>query len=181
MPERERRRVFFALWPDKAVLEGFDQVGKQLHALGGGRRMLRESLHITLAFIGDVPAEHIAILRQAAEQVVAPAFALRLDRLDCWRHKRIAWVGCSELPLQLLTLVGQLYERLAGADLPLESGDFTAHVTLLRNVHCARCVPLPKLEPIDWPVTEFVLAESTLTPERACYAFIGRWRLAAAA
>jgi 2'-5' RNA ligase len=177
-PARERRRVFFALWPDKAALERVDQIGKQLHAMGGGRRMRREGLHITLAFIGEVPAERIDILRQVAEQVVAPAFALRLDRLDCWRHKRIAWAGCSAPPLQLLTLVGQLFERLAGAGLPLEGGDYTAHVTLLRNVHCARCSPLPEFEPIDWAVSEFVLAESTLSPEGARYAVIGRWRLA---
>lgn len=179
MPERpaERRRVFFALWPDKAALERVDQIGKQLHAMGGGRRMRREGLHITLAFIGEVPAERVDILREAAKQVVAPAFALRLDRLDCWRHKRIAWAGCSEPPLQLLTLVGQLHERLATAGLPLEGGDYTAHVTLLRNVHCARCMPLPDFEPIDWAASEFVLAESTLSSEGARYAVIGRWPL----
>lgn len=183
MPEadRERRRVFFALWPDEAALDGFDRVGKRLHALGGGRRMRRENLHITLAFIGEVPRQRIGILRRAAGQVVAAPFSLRLDRLDCWRHKRIAWLGSSEPPLQLLTLVGQLYECLAGAGLPLEMGDFTTHVTLVRNVHCARCTPLPELDPIDWPVNEFVLAESMLAPEGARYGVIGRWRLAEAA
>lgn len=177
-PVAERRRVFFALWPDKAALEKVDQIGKQLHAMGGGRRMRREGLHLTLAFIGEVPAERLDILRQAAERVVAPAFTLRLDRLDCWRHKRIAWAGCSEPPLQLLTLVGQVFERLGEAGLPLAGGDYTAHVTLLRNVHCAGCTPLPDFEPIDWAVSEFVLAESTLSPEGARYAVIDRWRLA---
>jgi len=180
-PGRQRRRVFFALWPEEAALSGFDQVGKQLHGMGGGRRTRRENLHITLAFIGEVPGERIEILRQAAGQVVAPAFSLRLDRLTCWRQKRIAWAGCSEQPLALLTLVGQLYERLAGAGLPLEIGDYTTHVTLLRNVHCARCTPLPELEPIDWPAHEFVLAESVLAPEGARYGVIDRWGLAAAA
>ena len=180
MPE-QRRRVFFALWPDKAALERVDRVGKQLHAMGGGRRMRPEGLHVTLAFIGEVPDERIAVLRQAAGRVAAPAFSLRLDQVDCWRPKRIAWLGCSEPPMQLMTLVGQLYERLAEAGLPLDSGDFTAHVTLLRNVHCARCTPLPEFEPIHWPVTEFVLAESTLTPEGAHYGVIGRWPLPDAA
>lgn len=180
MPEAEpkRRRVFFALWPDQATLARLDDAGRQLHAIGGGRRMRRETLHITLAFIGDVPADRIETLRQAAGEVVATAFTLRLDRLDCWRHKRIAWVGCGEPPLPLLTLVGQLYERLAEARLPLEAGDFTAHMTLLRNVHCARCAPLPQLEPIDWPVAEFVLVESKLAPEGAHYSVIERWSLA---
>ncbi|MCX7175137.1 MAG: RNA 2',3'-cyclic phosphodiesterase [Proteobacteria bacterium] len=177
-PDRERRRVFFALWPDEPTLERLDQIGKQLHALGGGRRMRRETLHMTLAFIGEVPPARIKILRQAAGRVAAPAFSLRLDRLDCWRHNRIAWAGCSDPPLQLLTLVGQLYERLEAAGLPLETGDFAAHMTLLRNVHYARCEPLPELEPIDWPVAEFVLVESRLTPEGPHYGVIDRWPLA---
>lgn len=177
-PDPERRRVFFALWPDETALERLDQAGRQLHALGGGRRMRRETLHITLAFIGEVPADRIERLRQAAERVVAPVFALRLDRLECWRHKRIAWVGCSEPPLELLTLVGQLFEGLAEVGLPLESAEFTAHLTLLRNVHCGRCAPLPELQPINWPVTEFVLVESKLAPDGAHYSVIDRWRLA---
>lgn len=179
MPEagRQRRRVFFALWPDQAALERLDQVGKQLHALGGGRRMRRETLHLTLAFIGELPEDRIAMLRSAAGRVTAPAFSLQLDRLDCWRHKRIAWIGCSQPPLPLLTLVGQLYERLAAAGLPLETAEFTAHMTLLRNIHCARCAPMPALEAISWFVTDFVLVESILTSEGSRYTVIGRWPL----
>lgn len=177
---RQRRRVFFALWPDQAVLERLDQVGGKMHAMGGGRRMRRDTLHMTLAFIGEVPADRIEILRRAAGRVVAPAFSLCLDRLGCWRHKRIVWMGCSEPPLQLLTLVGQLYERLDEVGLPLEPADFAPHMTLLRNVHCARCVPFPELEPISWSASEFVLVESRLSSagsHYAHYAVIDRWRL----
>ncbi|MFA6310723.1 MAG: RNA 2',3'-cyclic phosphodiesterase [Sterolibacterium sp.] len=179
MPEasRQRRRVFFALWPDQAALERLDQVGRQLHALGGRRRMRRETLHLTLAFIGELPGDRIEILLAAARQVAAPAFSLCLDRLDCWRHKRIAWIGCSQPPLALLTLVGQLYERLAAAGLPLETAEFAAHMTLLRNIHCARCAPMPALEAIGWSVTDFVLVESRLASEGPHYTVIGRWPL----
>ena len=182
MPEEDgkRRRVFFALWPGETALEGLDQLGKRLHATGGGRLMARENLHVTLAFIGEVPTDRIAALRKAAGRVAAADFSLRLDRLDCWRHRRIAWAGCSEPPLQLLSLVGQLRERLAEVGLPLETGDFTAHVTLLRDVHCARCTPLPEFAPIEMKANEFVLVESRLTREGPHYCVIGRWRLAEA-
>lgn len=140
--------------------------------------MRRETLHMTLAFIGEVPAERLEILRQAAGQVLAAAFMLRLDRLGCWRHNRIAWAGCSAPPLPLLTLVGKLRQRLAGAEFPLATKDFTSHVTLLRNVDCSRCAALPEVAAIDWPVNEFVLAESRLTPAGSHYRFVGRWPLA---
>ncbi len=145
--------------------------------------MRRDTLHMTLAFVGEVPAQRIGILRQAAAGVTGQVFTLTLDRLACWRHNRIAWVGCSQAPLPLLTLVGQLAERLADAGLPLEARDFAAHVTLLRN---ARCQPLAEAEPIAWPVHDFVLAESQLASssklsqgagEGAHYHIIGRWPL----
>lgn len=186
----QRRRVFFALWPDETVAASLDAAGKQAHSTCGGRRMRRDSLHMTLAFIGDVPPERVETLRQAAAGVTNPAFTLQFDRLACWRHNRIAWIGCSEPPLHLMTLVGQLAERLADAGFPLEARAFAAHVTLLRNAHC---LPLAQAEPIDWPVGEFVLAESNLmhrkvaspggklpaeASEGAHYRIIGRWPLA---
>ena len=166
------------MWPDTAALERLDQVAKQLHALCGGRRTRRETIHMTLAFIGEVPLARVEILRQAAGRVAGAAFTLRLDRLDCWRHNRVAWAGCSEPPLHLVTLVGQLSERLADAGLPLDIHDFAAHVTLLRNVSC---VPMPDFEPINWPVADFVLVESQPSAAGPHYAIIGRWPLIGAA
>lgn len=179
----QRRRVFFALWPEAAVAACLDQAGELAHAACGGRRMRRDTLHMTLIFIGEVPAERVEVLRQAAAGVISPAFTLQLDCLADWRHKRIAWIGCSQAPQPLLTLVGQLAGRLAEAGLPLEARDFVAHVTLLRN---ARCQPMAAAAPIRWPVCDFVLAETlpassrTLpqaTGEGGRYRIIDRWPL----
>ena len=169
-----RRRVFFALWPDADIAGQLDQLGRQAHALCGGRRMRRDSLHMTLAFIGDVPVERIETLRHAAAQVSGSAFELSLDRLACWRHNRIVWAGCEQAPLPLLTLVGQLTERLAEAGLSLDTRDFAAHVTLLRD---ARGEELPECESFIWPVGEFVLA-AALPEGGGHYEIIDRWPLA---
>ncbi len=168
-----RRRVFFALWPDVAAARRLDELGAQAHARCGGRRMRRDGLHMTLAFIGETPVERIDDLRAAAAQVTGEAFTLEIDRLACWRHNRIVWAGCAQAPLPLLTLVGQLRERLAEAGLPLDDRDFAAHLTLLRD---ARCEELPAFEAIAWLVGEFVLAASR--PEGGGnYEIIGRWPL----
>ena len=132
-------------------------------------------LHMTLLFLGNVPAHHIENLRAAAARVHGMPFTLHVDRWSCWQKKQVAWAGCSEPPLPLLTLAGQLAERLTEEGLPIELRDFVAHVTLLRK---ARGAPeLPKFETFDWPVQEFVLAESQLLPQGAQYKLIGRWRL----
>ena len=179
------RRIFFALWPDATVAESFDAAGKLAHAACGGRRMRRDTLHMTLAFIGAVPEARIEAAQQAAAGVVNPAFTLQFDRLACWRHNRIVWIGCSEPPPPLLTLVGQLAGHLTDAGFPLEARAFAAHVTLLRN---ARCQPMAQAQPIAWPVRDFVLAESRLPLSRKLpgevgegsrYRIVGRWPLLA--
>ena len=131
-------------------------------------------LHMTLLFLGNIPETRLENLRTAAARVTGAAFTLRFDRCACWRHKRLAWAGCSEPPLPLLTLAGKLAERLGEEGLPIELRDFVAHVTLVRK---ARCVPLPEFEPFDWPVKDFVLVESKLLPQGARYTLIGRWPL----
>ena len=170
-----RRRVFFAVWPDAAAARRLDDLGREAHARCGGRRMRRDGLHMTLAFIGEVPVERLDELCAAAAGVAGEAFRLELDRIACWRHNRIVWAGCAQAPLPLLTLVGRLRARLAAAGLPLDERDFAAHLTLLRD---ARCEDLPAFDPIAWPVGEFVLAASR--PEGGGnYDVIGRWALGA--
>jgi len=175
MPASDSRRVFFALWPDPAVATRLATVASQVHALCGGRIMRRDTVHLTLAFIGDADAVRIESLRQAAALVSGNAFSLNLDRFGCWRHNRIVWTGCSEPPLALLALVEQLTQRLSSVGFPPDARDFKAHLTLLRNT---RCLPLPEFEAIAWPVAEFVLAESQLSASGADYTIIGRWPLA---
>lgn len=169
-----RRRVFFALWPDAATAKRLDELGAQAHARCGGRRMRRVGLHMTLVFIGEVPVERLEALGAAAARVCGTAFTLEIDRLACWRHNRIVWAGCAQAPLELLTLVGQLRERLGEVGLPLDERDFAAHMTLLRD---ARCEELPVFDPVAWPVGEFVLAAS-LPQGGGNYEIIGRWPLA---
>ena len=50
------QRLFFALWPDDATRDALDRTGKWLHRHWGGRRMRADTLHLTLAFLGDTPA-----------------------------------------------------------------------------------------------------------------------------
>ena len=146
-----------------------------MHAVCGGRQVQRDMLHMTLLFLGNVPAHHIENLRAAATRVHGTPFTLHFDRWSCWQKKQIAWVGCSEPPLDLMILVGQLAELLTEEGLPIELRDFVAHVTLLRK---ARGVAeLPQFDTFGWPVQEFVLAESQLLPQGARYNLLGRWRL----
>lgn len=64
--------------------------------------MRRETLHLTLAFIGGIAPERLADLQAIAGTIRLPPFGLSFDRLQCIPRKKIAWVVASAPPPRLL-------------------------------------------------------------------------------
>ena len=141
----------------------------------GGRRMRRDSLHLTLVFIGEVTPAQIDRIRQVAGSVRGEPVALELDRLGYWPEKRLAWLGCTRVPASLISLQTRLVEGMASAGLTMDERRYFPHVTLVRNV---RNADLPEsLSPVNWKATGFALVESQLNPAGAHYQELGRWSL----
>jgi 2'-5' RNA ligase len=172
----DRCRCFFALWPDDAAAEMLDRVAADTHQTCGGRIMRRDTLHLTLAFLGDIPVGRAADARRVADGIVAAPFELTMDCLGYWRHNRIFWAG-GAVPPRLTFIADALADGLRAAGFSLDTRPFAPHVTLLRDAHCAVMPELPRS--ITWPVREFVLAESRLSPNGARYEIVGRWALGA--
>ena len=172
-----RRRLFLALWLGEAVAGALGAAGLEAQRLCGGRRMRRDTLHLTLAFIGYVPEARLAGLVEALGAVAGEAFRLDLDRLGYWRHNQIVWAGCAERPAALDGLVQALRLRLAALDFSVAETGFVPHVTLLRKAAMAGA--LPAFGPIAWPVAEFVLMESCRSDAGARYRRLAGWRLQA--
>ncbi|WP_332674821.1 RNA 2',3'-cyclic phosphodiesterase [Aromatoleum sp.] len=166
-------RVFFALWPAAPVAKRLYTLGGEAHALCDGRRMRRDTLHITLAFLGDVAQERLPALLAVGDRVGAEAFTLALDRLGGWRHNRIVWAGAHETPPALAALVGRLNGELAAAGFPVEQRSFAPHVTLLRNARAA--LPERSVDPIEWRVDGFALMASQRREDGAQYTPIRQW------
>lgn len=136
--------------------------------------MRRDTLHMTLAFIGEIQPDRLDALRMAAERVVFAPFTLSLDRLAAWRHNRIVWAGASEVPAELQGLVAQLNANLKEGGFRVEDRKFAAHVTLVRKA-VTELPPAPIVPPIDWPVRSFALMKSDLLEDGAHYSAIGTW------
>lgn len=177
-PTAERgvtRRVFFALWPDAATAAGLHARARALHAECGGRAMRRDTLHLTLAFVGNVPQDGIASLEHVAAEVRGAPFVLELDQLGAWHRNRILWTSASSAPQALVALADALALRLREAGFVLEDRAFAPHITLVRN---ARAAPMAQTCPVlRWPVASFVLVVSEPTPAGARYRVLGRWPL----
>jgi 2'-5' RNA ligase len=169
------RRLFFALWPEAEISRRLAQLGQAAQAVAGGRAMRRDTLHLTLAFLGGVSPEMADRALSVADTVQGQAFDLVLDRLEGWRHKHIVWAGTSLLPPAALELAESLAKALRSAGFSLERRPFAAHVTLLRNALCSETLAQP--EPIHWPVRNFVLVESRLSPKGANYELVSSHRL----
>lgn len=135
--------------------------------------MRPESVHITLAFLGSAGPALVPEIAAAAARVAPRAFVLRLDESGYWRHNQIAWAGAQQVPPDLTALVFDLRAALAAAAIPFDPKPFVAHVTLVRKARPG--FALPRLEPFDWPVREFVLVRSVTGPDGSRYEVIGRW------
>lgn len=177
--EPQPLRLFFALWPDEAIQTRFEQAGEMLHRACGGKRTRRENIHLTLAFLGDVPAERVEALHAIAARAAGPAFDLSFDRIGWWRRNQIAWSEPSDPPRSLFDLVSALQTGLAAEGFKTEERPYLPHLTLLRRAHCKESHF--DADPIVWPVREFVLVSSVLSDNGSVYEIIGRWKLAAAA
>lgn len=152
-----------------------DGLASGIAKICGGRRTARDSLHMTLAFIGAVSEQRLDRLHAIAEQIQGEPFQMRIDRLGYWPHNRIAWAGCSEMPSCQRRLYDSLTGQLLAEGFHLDQRHFVPHVTLARK---ARCKELPRMEtPISWPVTEFVLVESLPQPAERQYLSLSYWPL----
>lgn len=172
----ERFRVFYALWPEAELQDTLARWAKSVQRELGGRITRAETIHLTLAFIGEVDAGRLDALHAIGGTVKGAAFDLAIDRVDCFAHNGVAWAGGDKTPDALSSLVLDLREKLWKERFPVENREFTAHITLLRK---GKCVPLKwqPAEPLIWRVERFVLVRSILSPEGSTYSELAAWPL----
>ncbi|WP_296942395.1 RNA 2',3'-cyclic phosphodiesterase [uncultured Massilia sp.] len=149
-------RLFLALWPDDAVRERLRAARDAWAWPRGATPVATGKLHLTLHFLGAVPAERLPDLR-AGFAVPCPPFDLRLGRPALW-HGGIAVLAPHEQPTALLDLQARLAEALASLGLQPEARAYRPHVTMARR---AGKVALPPQGPdIGWHVNGYALVAS---------------------
>ena len=173
------RRLFFALWLDEPAARAAHRAACEIAGRIGGRVMRPESLHLTLAFLGNTAEERIDTLLELAARLAAgaPAFALELDTVGYWPRNHLVWASCQELAAPLGGLAGGLDAALKAHDFPTDQRPFHPHVTLLRNVRAAEPA-LGAVPPILSSASEFRLVESVAQPRGGVrHEILQSWRL----
>ena len=176
MPElTPQRRVFFSLWPDAAALDALEAAAAAATECCGGRRLRRESLHLTLAFIGAVTPAQLESLLILANDLQAEPFDLTLEHLGWWPRNGIVWAGSRAVPPRQLRLFDEMTRALVAGGFSVDARPYFPHITLLRN---GRCKGLPELkEPISWRVDAITLVESSLQATGSNYRVLACWPL----
>lgn len=122
------QRCFVALTPVRATA---DQLAL---ASGPGIRAVHPAnLHLTLAFIGDLPAELGQEVARTLPSLAQPLRCLPLEAIEWWPDsiRPRVLVATFTANDELLALVDHLRTRLAQAGLPTGNA-FRAHLTLAR-------------------------------------------------
>jgi 2'-5' RNA ligase len=175
------RNLFFALQPADEVRAAIGLEAERIaRTLAPRGRWIRpHRYHLTLHFLGtheDLPEALVAAALAAGDRVRMQPFGLALDRAGSFANPRIPWwIGCAHKPGNLAELHGQIAAalRVDGCRVRDEN-ELVAHVTILRDADCK--LPPTPIEPIAWPVGEFVLIDSLLGPESR-HAVLRRWPL----
>ena len=170
-----RVRAFYALVPDDSIRLQFLALARDVARRSRGRAISGEHVHLTLAFLGDVPATRVEELRAIGDALPHRGAALNFDTLGAWRASGVAWVAPSSLPVVLTELHSRLHDALTSAGFEMESRPFRPHVTLARR--CVQPHPRAHCTPIHWPVTRLALIGSELRPQGPIHSTLREWAL----
>jgi 2'-5' RNA ligase len=166
-------RLFFALWPPRAAAEALHGWAMKVHGETGGRVTRLETIHLTLAFLGDVDQEKIIELKKL--RIKGEKHALPIEQARFWKRNDIVWAGPRETPAPLAEVADSLRSYLKARQFRLEEREFAAHITLIRKARAPGL--LPELPKISWPVEEVLLVRSHLSSSGSSYEVRQRYPL----
>jgi RNA 2',3'-cyclic 3'-phosphodiesterase len=170
-------RLFFALWPDEALRQALAGWLKPLIPADIGRPVPAQNLHVTLAFLGNVEPERVAVLESLAGTLEWPAVDVVFDRTAYWPKARLLCLEAATPPDALLAAVARLHESLREAGFEIERRPFRAHITLVRNLP-GPPEPGEGLQGVPefvWPVRGVALVASTSAPGGSQYRVLRQW------
>lgn len=165
-------RAFIALELPCAFESEVAGVARQLAAAIEGRYLLRESYHVTLAFLGDIPEAQVRAAMDALDEACAQAWRVTLepDGLGTFGkpHNATLWLGLVKDP-SLMGLAERMRRALSAHGLSIDERPFRPHITIARHASI-QPEALPALAfPLPAAARCVTLFKSTLAPDGAVY------------
>jgi len=170
-------RLFFAYWPTPEKANEIAQWVDRAHALYGGRKMRTDTLHMTLAFLGQAEASQADELVKACADWTLPTGELVLSEPGRFHRAKVVWVGPGQPDHTATRLTWlyqanqQLWEHLAPFGWRSQETEFRPHVSLLRNAGAGDLAEL-SARPVDWAPGRCVLVASRPTQVGSHYSVL---------
>lgn len=152
------KRLFFALWPTDRQRERLRDVISPVAKSVEGVATVRGNWHVTLAFVGEFPEEHIPELLIATGRIEVEPFRLRFDRIEFWPRPKLACLVSRTVPPGLTRLVDHLSTILSGFGIKPESFTYRPHITVATRAKAFETQQLA--QPAIIECTEFALIEA---------------------
>lgn len=174
-----RHDIFFALHPPLKVANAITCFTDRMFETGilRGPRVACERLHITLNGLGSYsvcPAPLIAKASKAVADLKRPSFKLALNCLRSFDNNplRPRVMSGDDGLIGIDMLYDEIYLMLRRSGLRFPHPRITPHLTLSRE---RNLLPEDFIEPVVWPVREFLLIDSLQGQSR--HQILGRWQL----
>jgi len=129
-------RLFIALEIDDAIRARIARFLEGVRGFAPDARWVRpESLHVTLKFIGEKPADAAGKIKNALATLEANAIEISFRAYGFFptpRAPRVFWIGV-EAGADLAGLAAAVDDKLSQLDIPKEEHPYSAHLTLARG------------------------------------------------
>lgn len=166
-------RLFIAAELPEELMEALAETSADLRECVHGRYVGTDSLHVTLAFLGDVEAARVPAIEAALEEACAghEAFEARLAELGSFgrRAEATLWQGFDTAgQAGLAALARDVRTALEARGFTFDAKPFRAHVTLMRQANLTRGT-LPMAHTASGTVGTVTLFKSDLSGKRPVY------------
>ena len=163
-------RCFVAVDLPEGMHEDIRRIQERI-ATNGLRLVRPELVHVTLKFLGDVPAEKVDRIAKALQEVNVPPFSAQIKGMGAFtgRSIRVVWLG---LEGDFSSLYQQVEQAMSSFGFEREARGFSPHLTLGRVSHPSTEMTrllAPKIAALSdtnlgsFTVDHFALKKSTLT------------------
>lgn len=129
-------RLFIALDIDDAIRERITRFLEAVRGFAPDARWVRpESVHVTLKFMGEKPAEKVDEIKRALAAIRCGRFDLSFRGVGFFptpKAARVFWIGIQS-GVALAELAGAVDAATQSLGIPVENHPFSPHLTLARG------------------------------------------------
>jgi 2'-5' RNA ligase len=171
-------RLFFALWPGDPMRTALAAAAAPAVVQVAGQPVPPGNLHVTLAFLGQVPRSALVPLFEVGGLGPWPAVELAFARLEFWAKPKVLVAMPESVPAAGSAIVDRLWTGLERLGYAREDRPWRPHLTLARRVRRPppdNLVLAPIAAAGDVPPWRLALVESSAHPDGPRYKPIADW------